>query len=614
MRFFSHNKPPYFLRRLFFLCVVLALFAGCTTANRSRTGQGGGSGLILQPPAETVVFYNKTPLTVHLVRGSGRVDVVSIAPGSSAYIPNEFEAAEDYYPLFDIPMTASFSLSRLRPEDPNFYYRVDNYAARQYIDIRVPSLSDNSAYIIFTNNSRSGGIALSRNDEGAYRMTGINYPDAKSNINVGETLVFRENPRDLRRLRINPSNISFGEMTYRGGYVYSFDFDGSDVSLTDVRPLRRMGELAWAEPMRHASGPMPLVAAGGEIHAFVSGNDGLFLHTFDSAGNADDPVQCGDGFELTFSARAGNDFFVTGYNKSNAPTPVLRIYGADGQARRILPPSVRREYKSAFFLSAVQKDNFWLAVGAADSGANTINTYPAYARMVRNTGSSLAVEWEIGGKEFDEASGRVKCGEIRSAVYNSARDRWLLAGKNLEFNSMRNLVTGSYIAVITGAGKIEKINFFTGMSFNTILSDSGGNYYVAGEEQNGNAVSAIVIKYNADGREIWRSVSQPASNSFYQTAVLDTENNRIALAGTMRARTGGGTGGAPFIEAVNTETGELLWRENLTDLDHAGTSLVTSIVPAPDYGFALTLSGVTNDSFSGPFILARVNARGKYLN
>jgi hypothetical protein len=232
-----NHKPPL-LRWLFSVCLVLVL-AACATAERSGTGQA----TVETSPNEagTIVFTNRTPFTVHLVRGSGRIDVITLSPNSSGTVSNIAGAEETYYPLFDIPLTKSYSLSRIRPENINFHYQIDNRKAHQEIDITIPeSFSGTAAYIIFTNNSRSGGVSLSRNQNTSL-MTGINFQESKSNVNEGETLIYQENPQELRSLRINPRNISFGEMAYQGSYAYYFSFDGSSVILTDARPLHEIG-------------------------------------------------------------------------------------------------------------------------------------------------------------------------------------------------------------------------------------------------------------------------------------------------------------------------------------------------------------------------------------
>jgi hypothetical protein len=616
-------KPLYFLRRLFSISFIL-VFLACATSEKSVTvGEKQVTGETSGAETGIIVFTNKTPFTVRLVRGSGRVEVAALAPGASQIVSNTFEAAEDYFPLYDIPLTASYSLERLRPGDINFYYRIDKNITRQEIEIHLPAnITDSSsalmpAYISFThNNSRTGGVSVSRNVS-RNEMTGINFSESKSNINKGETFIFRENPRDLQNLRINPLNITFGEMTYKPGHVYSFVYEDTGVSLTDVRPLHRVGEAGWTKTVDNAQGTMPLTAADGEIYLFAPETRNLVRSTFDSAGNEKAPLVNGESFDITFADRGRDGFFTGGYeNDGNNVKPIARVLGADGQTRRILEPSKRREYWQAYFLTAAQKDNStWLAAGGA--AADAAFGFTAYARLVQDNGTVLSAQWELGGGDFNAKRGAnsgAECGKIRSAMYDAKNNRWIVTGENLEFDSFLNPVIGSYIAVINSAGVVQKTDVsFKGVQFYKLLPDSNGNFYAAGEEIKGGETYALLVKYNAEGRELWRLSTQPPSNSYYQDAILDAENGQIVLAGTLKARTSSGSGGTPFIEGVDYEKGTLLWREELTNSAFAGTALVTAVVPAPDYGFALALTGVANDNYSKPFKIARVNARGKLI-
>jgi hypothetical protein len=402
--------------------------------------------------------------------------------------------------------------------------------------------------------------------------------------------------------------------------VYAFEYNTDGIKLTDARPLHRVGESFRPKTINEATGPMPLVAINGEIHMFASTDKNIVRTAYDSAGNAKTPVASGEGFFVTHASAAARDgFFVAGFNGN---VPVARIQGESGQAWSILPP---REFYSARFYAAARKDgSTWLVAGGG--GVRAEFGLTAYARLVRDTGAELAADWELGGAGFDAkispAWSGVKCGEIMSAAYDSGRDRWLVTGENLEFDSLRRPVKGSYIAVINGAGLIQKVDAsFKGLSFYHLLADPAGNYYAAGEGQRGNETRAVVIKFNAEGKELWRtSEGQPAPYSHYKAAVLDLANGQIVLGGVMEAGDGYGTGGVPFVEGVDIENHGLLWREKLNNAETAGAGVVTAIVPAPDYGFALALSGLSLESNAQPqrfnracrpYIIARVNARGK---
>jgi len=230
MRKILTNKPLYIIRRLLLIIATLVFISCATSENKTVTQEK-------QVKEGVIIFTNKTPFTVHLVRGSGRVDVGTVAPLSSLNVINSFNSAESYYPLFDIPLLDSWSLEKVRPDDREYYFHIDNSLARQVIEITMPrSFVDTSAYIIFANKGRSGGVSVSLNDSND-RMTGINFSEVKSNINVGETVVYRVNPQNLRNFKINPLNKTFGNQTYKSGFIYTFVFDGNDVLQIDVRSL-----------------------------------------------------------------------------------------------------------------------------------------------------------------------------------------------------------------------------------------------------------------------------------------------------------------------------------------------------------------------------------------
>jgi hypothetical protein len=142
------------------------------------------------------------------------------------------------------------------------------------------------------------------------------------------------------------------------------------------------------------------------------------------------------------------------------------------------------------------------------------------------------------------------------------------------------------------------------MSFNKILVDSDGACYLAGEERRENETLAALFKFN--GGQLRRFFGPHLSRSYYQDAVLDGENNRIVLGGVMQT----GIGSVPFVQAFDMADGTSLWLNPLSDPALGGAALVTGICLAPDYGFALALSGIANDSYAKPFVIALINSHG----
>jgi len=230
-------KGTFFLRCFIFF-ILIVFYSNCINIKNYNYDSNNAE---LSSESKIIIFKNNTLFTVHIVRGSGHIDVATIAPLESISIINSFEVAETYYPLFEIPITDSWSLQMERSE---YHFQVDNLVALQEIEINLPSNFNSSfSYIMFLNNSRNAGISISRNDL-TERMNGMNFSPVKSNINVGEIIVYQIDPRIIHYLRVNPMNYHFGELTYQSGYLYKFIFDGNNVNLTDARPLTEIGAKA----------------------------------------------------------------------------------------------------------------------------------------------------------------------------------------------------------------------------------------------------------------------------------------------------------------------------------------------------------------------------------
>jgi hypothetical protein len=392
-------------------------------------------------------------------------------------------------------------------------------------------------------------------------------------------------------------------------YLYSFEYSGAGVELTDARPLHRIGESSWVKMIPEARGPMPLAAAGGQLYLFASTDRGLSRYDFDSAGNGGNIAGNGNGFDVTFAARSAGGFFTAGYEANGGDyRPMARTWKKDGESGPSLAPSTRLDCRTAYFLAAASKDDTtWLVAGGGGDTAG----HTAYARLIREESGALTALWELAGSDFNSGNPLVTCGPVKAAVYDSRWDRWLITGGNIEFDSLRRPVTGSYIAVICAGGTIEYIDAsFKGVSFNKILTDADGAYYLTGEERREDETLTAIVKLNAEGGQLWRLSGSAPAHSYYQDAVIDDKNNRIVLGGVMRAETGSGGGGVPFVQAVDMTDGTSLWLKPLSDPALNGAALVTGICPAPDYGFALTLSGIANDSYTKPFVIARINSQG----
>jgi hypothetical protein len=199
-------------------------------------------------------------------------------------------------------------------------------------------------------------------------------------------------------------------------------------------------------------------------------------------------------------------------------------------------------------------------------------------------------------------------------MYDAKNDLWRMTGEVLDYDQRGNRRHGSYLITVDGNGTVKKTDTsFSGLSFYKILGGVDGAYYLIGEEEKAGASYALVTKYDAAGKLLWRQKEQPQAYSYYQDAVLEADAGQIVLAGTMNARNGSGEGGTPFIQALSTDAGGELWRQELTASEFKGTALVSGIRKAPDYGYMLALCGIAQGTPRTPFVIARVNERGYLL-
>jgi hypothetical protein len=506
--------------------------------------------------------------------------------------------------FYEIPLSNTFSI----------FYKGDHRIFRENqtsFIITEPRVIENYGNYIILNNKANNAVRFLVGTTPIVAWIQTGSPAMGNNItrsdkrefSPGETVVFRmDNDSSLNNysIRDGSKNIPLNlPKNVERNYCYSFEYNKDRIELTDARPMHRVGETAWTKTINNATGPMPLVAADGEIHMFASTDKELIRNVYDSNGNVKESVKNGDGFNILYASKAENGFFIAGYKelKIGDFQPVARMQSIDGSTRYSLKLS--ENYTAARFFTAAQKDTAtWLLAGDGVKIGNNGNT--AYARMVQIKNDELIAVWEL--------SPDIKCGDIQAAVYDNTRDCWFVTGENID--------GGSYIAQIDSNGKIIKINnSFKDMSFYKILIDKNGICYLAGEEQQGNKTNAIFGKYTINDSQFQRITTQADSHSYYNDALLDTANNRIILGGVMKAADEKGSRGIPFVDVVDIQTGTRMEHEELSSLEikEAGAVLVTAIATAPDYGFVLTLSGMGTEYYDKPYLIVRVNSQGKYI-
>ncbi|GHT88689.1 hypothetical protein FACS1894137_17140 [Spirochaetia bacterium] len=391
--------------------------------------------------------------------------------------------------------------------------------------------------------------------------------------------------------------IPFPFTTFSPGHIYSFTFDGSAVALTDARPLHRIGETAWAKPFPEAVDlPQLINNDDGTIASLVPTKDGTVFYSFGSNGEEIRHTQANQdapGNVTSVMMIDSGSLLVAGYTTDSRglDSPIVQKLNRSGVLQWALPPST--QYPYANLLTAAAKtghENTWLVAGQQNT---------AYIREIRDEGAAAVSSWELGRRDLDP-----KCGAVYSAMYDAERDLWRVCGALAESG-------GSYIIELSGGGKVQRTDTsLNNFLFYKILGGADGSYYLIGEELKAEDSYAVIVKYDAAGKELWRERNQAPKQSYYQDAVPDEDHGQIVLAGTMNAGTGSGEGGTPFVQGIGINSGAMLWRQELKADEFRGTALAGGIVKAPDYGYVLSLCGINRDSPVKPFIIARVNERG----
>ena len=243
------KKTMYWLqRRLFRRCAstlaILGMISACGTSNPAQAPQTQATQTV---QGRGLQFHNNTPFIVRIVAGSGRTDICTLAPYTKEIVNSSFGETEYFYPVFEVPLTDSFSLPDMRALDINFFYQIDDSGESQTIHIdSAPPFNDAASYIVLFNKSKTGGVSISR--AASMRLSRLDVND--SNINTGESAVFRINPKDNNDMRIvSPMNVQFPPITYRPGFRYTYTFDGTEITLTDARPLDKIGQLSTVKTL-----------------------------------------------------------------------------------------------------------------------------------------------------------------------------------------------------------------------------------------------------------------------------------------------------------------------------------------------------------------------------
>lgn len=587
-----------------FACFLLINLLSCASVKNSSPDTDTAA----PPPGEfvfTVPVYNATLFDIEVLDDSRVIPALS---RQDITLPKQLnELTEGYSVRYRIKL--SEDVIRSVSGD-----RVVIKPDQKEVIIASPVFQETDSFIVIHNNSRQV-IRLKRTGSSTYRNNlasdGLS-PGREPELAPGNRNVYLgvtgKNSFVIETDQEKIFDIPVDE--YSSGTIYRIVFDGLSAVLTDVRPLRRIGEKGWVKSLDQAI-DMPRLAAdsAGNINALSAAEGGIGYSAF-AAADGTETGKTGAAGENSFvyaliPCRDG-DFIAAGSSGSGGSyVPLLWKKTNEGMERIPSPAS----YQNAELFTLARKDSDTLLAAGSAQKEGIRGDYTAYLLALRDEGIRMTPLWELGPEDLDE-----KYGEVLSAMYDSKNGIWRVTGKILEYDNLGGLITGAYLMEIDNGGAVLKTASFRGFSFYKITGGNDGSYYLIGEEEKGDESGAAVIKYDESGELLWRQKTPLPAFSYYNDALLSEDGRQLVLAGTMRANDAAGAGGVPFIRSIETLSGDEAWRSELTDRDFQGASLANAIVKAPEYGYAAALCGVSGSGNSEkPYLIIRVNERGLLL-
>jgi hypothetical protein len=141
-----------------------------------------------------------------------------------------------------------------------------------------------------------------------------------------------------------------------------------------------------------------------------------------------------------------------------------------------------------------------------------------------------------------------------------------------------------------------------------ILKGSAGKLLLIGDQWKAGSVFAAVAEYDPSGDTVESCFAENAPGSSYQRACLDAGQKVLYLTGVRNGSDSAGTGGIPFLDAVDTVTWTRLWSRDLTVLQ--GAQVADDLALGAEYGFFVSFSGIASGDYAPPYGVARLGATG----
>ena len=395
-----------------------------------------------------------------------------------------------------------------------------------------------------------------------------------------------------------------GKIKKQIGYIYTFQFDGTSVILEDARPLVKIGEQSWSVKLDEKSSVKKLISSkNGDffyyIDNFIDKNENSALFRMasldclkaDGGKNWTTPLNARNG-DLTLydMAVCENDTFLVGQKTNQSGEYAFSaLYSETGKQLDT------KEFVGASSFDALAKlsENSFLIVGN-DETENpillkaTINENKIHYEQISFHSEKLDSEIYQIVPFFDESE---------NAIY-------LFCNRQNEEGD--TLPSSAY--QLCADGKLNNVPLDSKIQSVSSACKIGDSILLGGETVSSTNSSAIALKLNPNDKITQILYQDENPYSYISKMNFNPKTNALVVSGTINAKTSSGSGGRPFILALNSETGKEIWKTVYPDEEG---NLILDFVPCDDYGFVELFCDVADDSLLSKKII-RANATGKY--
>ncbi|MDR2446315.1 MAG: hypothetical protein LBD58_03340 [Treponema sp.] len=584
-----------------FAACTFGLLLACSTppSNTPLSGDAEGEG------RREAIFTNISGFNVSIRRDSyGGGAVCELRPGETKkarYVVTGNEIV--FYPRYDIPVGEGV-VEEGQIDETVFFVVQTTTESPDPILIPPPNrLRNGNMYIVFSNKSKTT-VSLMRGNS-FVPFYDPDKPGAQDNtININKTSVYKGSVDMFRDISLYHAAARLESVAYKPSFLYSYEFDGKQAALTDVRPLTRIGEPTWSRSMPDAAYPPVFAEYGDRSVKVLASANSVTAITLNAAGEetAARSNQENNAGAVIAALRKAEDAYITaGYTGGVLPRSVVEKRSLDDTLIWTIP---FRQKRGAMYarLYALARRNETTYLVAGMTGSNGIDD-GAYLAEVSDKGNRGEILWETLPEDFKSASKSGNWKTIRTVSYNEKNDVYIAAGDCGNDTTFVGFVDTT--GAVKGGGFVIN-NFLVAQA----LSDANGDFYIMGQEFRSGKSFAVVRKYAANGAMIWQQNAQLKENALYQCAAFDED--AIVLGGVMNAMDEYGSEGTPFLHSIDVKTGGERWLAPIKGIQ--GVTIATSLEKAIDYGFIAAFANVdARGNWADPQIV-RLNARGKLID